>query len=170
MTAIRSTTSCRPTRTRCSIWPARRRSFSPTCCIWGSPRAAAGPAGKPAAVCGAGGAGCQGGALRQAVFMAAALLPMTLHLAASFSRDAPAGVQLCLYGAVARCSLRPRPGQGAPCPAGGAAALRRGAGRASLFLPLAALLLLVPAARLGRHAKGEKNAAIWLSACCWRWC
>ena len=69
-----------------------------------------------------------------------------------------AGVQLCLYGAVARCSLRPRPGQGAlPCPAGGAAALRRGAGPGQARLSAAGSAAAAGACRAaGPPCQGEK--------------
>ena len=99
------------------------------------------------------------------IFAAAALLPMTLHLAASFSRDALllglcfAFTALCaqaIYGqsearlswrlwlTMALCGLLLAPAK-------------------VVYLPLAALVLLIPAARLGRRA-GLKKAG-YLAAC-----
>lgn len=100
------------------------------------------------------------------IFTAAALLPMTLHLAASFSRDAPL-LGLCfaftallldaLLGSEPQRALRPRRL---------AALLVSGVLLAPgklVYLPLAALLLAVPAVRLGRHAKLKKLC--YLAAC-----
>lgn len=93
------------------------------------------------------------------VFAAVALLPMTLHLAASFSRDAPL-LGLCFaftalvldaaFGADRAKALRPTRM---------AALLITGvllAPGKMVYLPLAALVLLVPNLRLGRHAKVKK--------------
>lgn len=100
------------------------------------------------------------------VFAAVALLPMTLHLAASFSRDAPL-LGLCFaftallldaaFGPEPRQALRP-----------GRLILLLGTGvllapGKLVYLPLAALVCLVPNLRLGRRAKTKK--AVYLAAC-----
>lgn len=100
------------------------------------------------------------------VFAAVALLPMTLHLAASFSRDAPllgfcfAFTALLLdaaFGPAPRQALRPtRLGM----LLGTGVLLAPGK---LVYLPLAALVCLVPNLRLGRHGKAKK--AIYLAAC-----
>lgn len=93
------------------------------------------------------------------VFTAAALLPMTLHLAASFSRDAPLlGCSFAFTALLLDAAFGPDRGK-ALSPARLAALLLCGVVLAPgklVYLPLAALLLLVPAARLGRHAKAKK--------------
>ena len=93
------------------------------------------------------------------VFTAAALLPMTLHLAASFSRDAPL-LGLCFVFTALLMDAAFGPNQKkALSPARLTALLFCGVLLAPgklVYLPLAALLLLVPAARLGRHAKAKK--------------
>ncbi len=95
------------------------------------------------------------------IFTAAALLPMTLHLAASFSRDA---VLLGLCFAFTALLLdavygRPSPRRMAALAAAG---ILLAPGK-MVYLPLAALFLLVPAAALGRHAKAKKVS--YLAAC-----
>lgn len=99
------------------------------------------------------------------VFAAVALLPMTLHLAASFSRDAPllglcfAFTALALDAAFGPGAYRPLP------PARAAALLGTGvllAPAKMVYLPLAALACL-PAVRLGRHTRLKKTA--YLAVC-----
>lgn len=100
------------------------------------------------------------------VFAVVALLPMTLHLAASFSRDAPLlGLCFAFTALVLDAAFGPdrakalRPGRLA-------ALLLTGALLAPgkmVYLPLAALVLLVPNLRLGRHAKAKKAA--YLTVC-----
>lgn len=95
------------------------------------------------------------------IFTAAALLPMTLHLAASFSRDA---VLLGLCFAFTALLLDAVIGK--PTPKRVAALAVTGillAPGKMVYLPLAALFLLVPAAALGRHAKAKKVG--YLAAC-----
>ncbi|WP_455500171.1 DUF2142 domain-containing protein [Gemmiger sp.] len=93
------------------------------------------------------------------VFTVAALLPMTLHLAASFSRDAPLlGLCFAFTALLLDAAFGPEKKK-ALSPARLAALLLCGVLLAPgklVYLPLAALLLLVPAARLGRHAKAKK--------------
>lgn len=100
------------------------------------------------------------------VFTAAALLPMTLHLAASFSRDAPL-LGLCFaFTALLMDAAFGPDRKKALSPARLAALLVCGVLLAPgklVYLPLALLLLLVPGARLGRHAKAKKCA--YLAAC-----
>ena len=95
------------------------------------------------------------------IFTAAVLLPMTLHLAASFSRDA---VLLGLCFAFTALLLDTVTGK--PTPKRAAALAVTGillAPGKMVYLPLAALFLLVPAAALGRHAKAKKVG--YLAAC-----
>jgi len=95
------------------------------------------------------------------VFAAAALLPMTLHLAASFSRDALL-LGLCftftaLFLAACRGSATRR---------GVAALLVCGlllAPAKAVYLPVAALVLVLPAACLG--AKPRVKKALYLAGC-----
>ena len=100
------------------------------------------------------------------VFTVAALLPMTLHLAASFSRDAPL-LGLCFVFTALLMDAAFGPNQKkALSPARLTALLFCGVLLAPgklVYLPLAALLLLVPAARLGHHARAKKCA--YLAAC-----
>lgn len=100
------------------------------------------------------------------VFAVAALLPMTLHLAASFSRDAPL-LGLCFaFTALLMDAAFDSEKRKALSPARLAALLLCGVLLAPgklVYLPLAALLLLVPGARLGHHAKAKKCA--YLAAC-----
>lgn len=100
------------------------------------------------------------------VFAAAALLPMTLHLAASFSRDAVL-LGLCFAFAALALDAVCGAGQGQPLSRRRLAALL-GTGvllapGKAVYLPLAALVLLVPAARLGRRPGVKK--ALYLAAC-----
>lgn len=95
------------------------------------------------------------------VFAAAALLPMTLHLAASFSRDA---VLLGLCFGFTALLLDAVYGQ--PTPKRMAALAVAGillAPGKMVYLPLAALFVLAPAAALGHHAKAKKMG--YLAAC-----
>ena len=97
------------------------------------------------------------------LFAAAALLPMTLHLAASFSRDS---VLLGLCFAFTALMLDAVCGDG-PLPRRelallAAMGLLLAPGK-SVYLPLAALVLLIPGARLVRHANIKKAA--YLIAC-----
>ena len=95
------------------------------------------------------------------IFTAAALLPMTLHLAASFSRDA---VLLGLCFGFTALLLDAVYGQ--PTPKRMAALAVAGillAPGKMVYLPLAALFVLVPATALGHHAKAKKLG--YLAAC-----
>lgn len=100
------------------------------------------------------------------VFAVAALLPMTLHLAASFSRNAPLlGLCFAFTALLMDAAFDPEKRK-ALSPARLAALLLCGVLLAPgklVYLPLAALLLLVPGARLGHHAKAKKCA--YLAAC-----
>ena len=100
------------------------------------------------------------------VFAAVALLPMTLHLAASFSRDAPLlGLCFAFTALVLDAAFGPDKGK-ALSPVRLGSLLLTGvllAPGKMVYLPLAALLLLVPGVRLGRHAKAKK--AVYLAAC-----
>ena len=91
---------------------------------------------------------------------------MTLHLAASFSRDAPL-LGLCFVFTALLMDAAFGPNQKkALSPARLTALLFCGVLLAPgklVYLPLAALLLLVPAARLGHHARAKKCA--YLAAC-----
>lgn len=99
-------------------------------------------------------------------FAVAALLPMTLHLAASFSRDAPLlGLCFAFTALLMDAAFDPEKRK-ALSPARLAALLLCGVLLAPgklVYLPLAALLLVVPGARLGHHAKAKKCA--YLAAC-----
>lgn len=100
------------------------------------------------------------------IFAAVALLPMTLHLAASFSRDAPLlGLCFAFTALLLDAAFGPDTGKAL---APGRLALLLGTGvllapGKVVYLPLAALLLLVPAVRLDRHAKVKK--VVYLAAC-----
>lgn len=100
------------------------------------------------------------------IFTAVALLPMTLHLAASFSRDAPLlGLCFAFTALMLDAAFGPDPGK-ALRPVRLALLLGTGVLLAPgklVYLPLAALLLLVPGVRLGRHAKAKKVA--YLAVC-----
>lgn len=99
------------------------------------------------------------------IFAAAALLPMTLHLACSFSRDALllglafAFTSLCLQ-AVFGNENRPLTPAAALATAACGVLL---APAKAVYLPLCALFLLVPAVRLGRRARLKKAA--YLAVC-----
>lgn len=100
------------------------------------------------------------------VFAAAALLPMTLHLAASFSRDALLlGLCFAFTALLLDAAFGPEPDKALPA---GRLILLLGTGvllapGKLVYLPLAALLLLVPAIRLGRYATAKK--AGYLALC-----
>ena len=97
------------------------------------------------------------------LFAAAALLPMTLHLAASFSRDSVLlGLCFAFTALVldAVCGKGPLPRRELLLLAGMGLLLAPGK---SVYLPLAALALLIPGARLARHANLKK--AVYLIAC-----
>ena len=82
------------------------------------------------------------------VFAAAALLPMTLHLAASFSRDALLlGLCFAFAALVLRAALAPEAPRLPLLAALAAAGLLLCPGKA-VYLPLAALVLLIPGRRL----------------------
>lgn len=102
--------------------------------------------------------------LGRRVFAAAALLPMTLHLAASFSRDALL-LGLCfLFAALAmRAAFSDAPVGRRLLAALAAAGLLLCPGKAA-YLPLAALVLLIPAKRLALPRPGLWKAG-FLAAC-----
>ena len=99
------------------------------------------------------------------VFAAAALLPMTLHLAASFSRDSLllglcfAFTALCLDAVFGAASTTVPPRRVLALAAAGLLL----APAKVVYLPLAALALLIPAQRLGRRPVLKK--AGYLAAC-----
>ncbi|MDY5605043.1 DUF2142 domain-containing protein [Gemmiger sp.] len=95
------------------------------------------------------------------IFTAVALLPMTLHLAASFSRDA---VLLGLCFAFTALLLDAVYSKLTPkrMAALAVTGILLAPGK-MVYLPLAALFVLVPAAALGRHAKAKKLG--YLAAC-----
>lgn len=99
------------------------------------------------------------------IFAAVALLPMTLHLAASFSRDAPLlGLCFAFTALVLDAAFGPHRDR-AQRPARLAALLLTGvllAPAKMVYLPLAALVCL-PAVRLGRHTRLKKIG--YLAAC-----
>lgn len=99
------------------------------------------------------------------IFAVAALLPMTLHLAASFSRDAPLlGLCFVFTALVLDAAFGPDRDR-VQRPARQAALLLTGvllAPGKMVYLPLAALVCL-PAVRLGRHTRLKK--AGYLAAC-----
>lgn len=98
------------------------------------------------------------------VFAAAGLLPMTLHLAASYSRDslllglAFLYTALCLNAAFGPYTALSRRQLGLLAAAGLLLAPAK-----SVYLPLCALCLLIPAARLGRRPRAKQ--AGFLAAC-----
>ncbi len=100
------------------------------------------------------------------VFLAVSLLPMTLHLAASFSRDAPllglcfAFTALVLDAACGQQKGEPLPNRQLAALLGTGLLLAPGK---AVYLPLAALVLLVPNVRFRRHAAVKKFA--YLTAC-----
>ena len=99
------------------------------------------------------------------IFAAAALLPMTLHLAASFSRDAPLlGLCFAFTALVLDAAFGPHRDR-VQRPARLAALLLTGvllAPAKMVYLPLAALVCL-PAVRLGHHTRLKKTG--YLAAC-----
>ena len=99
------------------------------------------------------------------VFAAAALLPMTLHLAASFSRDAALLGLAFLFTAL--CLQAVFGGEGKPMPARRLAALAVCgvllAPAKVVYLPLAALFWLIPAVRMGARPWLKKG--LYAAAC-----
>ena len=99
------------------------------------------------------------------VFLAAALLPMTLHLAVSFSRDslllgiAFAYTALCLDAAFGPHQQLTKRQLLPICLLGLILAPAK-----AVYLPLTALCLIIPAARLGRHPHAKQ--AGFLVLCC----
>ena len=99
------------------------------------------------------------------IFAVVALLPMTLHLAASFSRDALllglcfAFTALCADAVFGPTEVRLSWRSWVPMALCGLLL----APAKVVYLPLAALVLLIPAARLGRRARIKKAA--YLAAC-----
>ena len=90
LTAIRSITSCRPTRTHCSIWQAQRGVFLAYLLHLGfAPALLLGRLANLLLFAALAALAVRVAPFGKRVFAVAALLPMTLHLAASFSRDAP---------------------------------------------------------------------------------
>lgn len=100
------------------------------------------------------------------VFAAAALLPMTLHLAASFSRDALLLGLAFVFTSLCMQAVFADEGRPVTLPhlvgLGAAGVLLAPA--KLVYLPLAALFLLIPNARLGGRAWAKKG--IYLAACC----
>lgn len=99
----------------------------------------------------------------KAVFAAVALLPMTLHLAASYSRDSNL-LALCLLFAalVLDLAFGPRENIGwkqliLPALAGLLIVPSK-----IVYFPLALLVFLIPAARLGRYSKAVKGSFLAL--------
>lgn len=99
------------------------------------------------------------------VFTVAALLPMTLHLAASFSRDAPLlGLCFVFTALLMDAAFGPNQKKALSPPADGAAVLRRAAGPGQTRLSAAGGTAAAgAAARLGHHARAKKCA--YLAAC-----
>ncbi len=99
------------------------------------------------------------------VFALAALLPMTLHLAASYSRDSNL-LALCFFFAALMLELafgpRERLGWKQLAPPAVLAVLLVPC--KIVYLPLAALVLLIPAARLGRFSRWIKAGFLALCA------
>lgn len=103
----------------------------------------------------------------KAVFAAVALLPMTLHLAASYSRDSNL-LALCLLFAalVLDLAFGPREKLGwkqliLPALAGLLIVPSK-----IVYFPLALLVFLIPAARLGRYSKAVKGGFLALCLVC----
>ena len=100
------------------------------------------------------------------VFAAAALLPMTLHLAASFSRDALLLGLAFVFTSLCMQAVFADEGHPVTLPhllgLGAAGVLLAPA--KLVYLPLAALFLLIPGKRLGTRARLKK--AVYLAACC----
>lgn len=102
------------------------------------------------------------------VFAAAGLLPMSLHLAASFSRDSLLLGLAFLYTALClEAAFGPGAAEKAPLPRKQLLLLAAVglllAPAKSAYLPLCGLCLLIPAARLGR--RGRAKLAGFLAAC-----
>ncbi len=98
------------------------------------------------------------------VFMAAGLLPMTLHLAASYSRDSLLLALSFLYTALCLdAAFGPYQRLNRRQLALAAAVGLLLAPAKSVYLPLCALCLLIPAARLGRRARAKQAGFL---ACC----
>lgn len=95
------------------------------------------------------------------IFLAVGLLPMTLHLAASFSRDSLLlGLLLAFTAQVLDCAFGPGERAHPARLAGLAVMAALIAPVKMVYLPLAALALLIPAARIGRHSRWVKAAVI----------
>lgn len=100
------------------------------------------------------------------VFAAAALLPMTLHLAASFSRDALLLGLAFLFTSLCMQAVFADEGHPVTLPhllSLGAAGVLLAPAKL-VYLPLAALFLLIPNVRLGARAWAKKG--VYLAACC----
>lgn len=100
------------------------------------------------------------------VFAAAALLPMTLHLAASFSRDALLLGLAFLFTSLCMQAVFADEGHPVTLPhlvALGVAGVLLAPAKV-VYLPLAALFLLIPNARLGARPWAKKG--VYLAACC----
>lgn len=100
------------------------------------------------------------------VFAAAALLPMTLHLAASFSRDSLLLGLAFLFTSLCMQAVFADEGRPVTLPhllGMGAAGVLLAPAKL-VYLPLAALFLLIPGARLGARARLKKG--VYLAACC----
>ena len=95
------------------------------------------------------------------IFLAVGLLPMTLHLAASFSRDSLLlGLLLAFTAQVLDCAFGP--GERAhPARLAGLAVMAAFIAPVKMvYIPLTALVLLIPAARIGHHSRWVKAAVI----------
>ncbi len=100
------------------------------------------------------------------VFAAAALLPMTLHLVASFSRDALLLGLAFLFTSLCMQAVFADEGHPVTLPhlvALGVAGVLLAPAKV-VYLPLAALFLLIPNARLGARPWAKKG--VYLAACC----
>lgn len=100
------------------------------------------------------------------VFAAAALLPMTLHLACSFSRDSLLLGLAFLFTSLCMQAVFADEGRPVTWPhllGLGAAGVLLAPAKV-VYLPLAALFLLIPGARLGARPWAKK--AVYLAACC----
>lgn len=100
------------------------------------------------------------------VFAAAALLPMTLHLAASFSRDALLLGLAFVFTSLCMQAVFADEGHPVTLPhllGLGAAGVLLAPAKV-VYLPLAALFLLIPGSRLGARSNLKKG--VYLAACC----
>lgn len=100
------------------------------------------------------------------VFAAAALLPMTLHLAASFSRDALLLGLAFVFTSLCMQAVFADEGHPVTLPhlvGLGAAGVLLAPAKV-VYLPLAALFLLIPGRRLGTRPLVKKG--VYLAACC----